>query len=407
MKPHVVVIGAGLSGLAAAYRLITSQEVHVTILERRDRIGGRTLTTEVNGKKVDLGGFIIYPWYRKMRELIEGVGLSARLEPFIAPRVYIQSGDRFIQSSREIFSIIDGFRYLKALPRAVGTHSPHKPRLNAYRGMTVGELLGRGSVAEYFDTLAQGYCYGSIFETSAATTVPVMIQSALHGDIRKSHYFPEGLEVLTEQLTNEITERGGEIILGARAEAYENGHVRLCTGRTFAADAVVYAGDVDGSIPKGAISFVQPPKYTNFATAVLKVDQVKEVQENWGALFVRGESNPSALSFIHLERLHGSDLAGYVAANVRLEKTEELSAAFFETELQRRGIADKVLAIETIEYWQRTMPIMKEADIAALRKAQGENGLYFAGDWLGCPSMESAVANGIAAAEQLLNTYIK
>jgi monoamine oxidase len=43
-KPkECIVIGGGLAGLAAAYRL-KDYRFHVTVLEARDRLGGRVLT---------------------------------------------------------------------------------------------------------------------------------------------------------------------------------------------------------------------------------------------------------------------------------------------------------------------------------------------------------------------------
>ncbi|CAN5636900.1 FAD-dependent oxidoreductase [soil metagenome] len=56
---HVVVIGAGFSGLAAARRL-TDAGLRVTVLEARDRIGGRTNTDMSLGVPVDLGASWIH-----------------------------------------------------------------------------------------------------------------------------------------------------------------------------------------------------------------------------------------------------------------------------------------------------------------------------------------------------------
>lgn len=51
----VVVIGSGLAGLSAAWRLHrVGQRVHV--LEARDEVGGRALTRDVGGERADLGG---------------------------------------------------------------------------------------------------------------------------------------------------------------------------------------------------------------------------------------------------------------------------------------------------------------------------------------------------------------
>jgi polyamine oxidase len=56
---HVVVIGAGFSGLAAARRL-AGAGLRVTVLEARDRIGGRTRTDTSLGVPIDLGASWIH-----------------------------------------------------------------------------------------------------------------------------------------------------------------------------------------------------------------------------------------------------------------------------------------------------------------------------------------------------------
>lgn len=52
---RVVVVGAGVSGLAAA-RALHDDGVEVVVLEARDRIGGRTWTERVGDARLDLGG---------------------------------------------------------------------------------------------------------------------------------------------------------------------------------------------------------------------------------------------------------------------------------------------------------------------------------------------------------------
>jgi len=51
----VVVVGAGISGLTTA-KALQNNGVDVVVLEARDRIGGRTWTTDVGDARVDVGG---------------------------------------------------------------------------------------------------------------------------------------------------------------------------------------------------------------------------------------------------------------------------------------------------------------------------------------------------------------
>ena len=67
--PHVVVIGGGLVGLTAAYRLLQSEmregTVDITVLEAGQRLGGKLHTIEVDGLPVEAGAdsFVVRkPW---------------------------------------------------------------------------------------------------------------------------------------------------------------------------------------------------------------------------------------------------------------------------------------------------------------------------------------------------------
>jgi len=77
---HCVVIGAGLAGLAAAYRL-KERGCRVTVVEARDRLGGRILThrfVEAPGLNCELGGEWIGRNHIHMRRLCDTFGLETQ-----------------------------------------------------------------------------------------------------------------------------------------------------------------------------------------------------------------------------------------------------------------------------------------------------------------------------------------
>ncbi|MFF1272086.1 protoporphyrinogen oxidase [Streptomyces marokkonensis] len=77
---HVVVVGAGIAGLAAAHRLLESG-TRVTVLEASDRVGGKLLPGEIAGARVDLGAESLLARRPEAVGLARDVGLADRLEP--------------------------------------------------------------------------------------------------------------------------------------------------------------------------------------------------------------------------------------------------------------------------------------------------------------------------------------
>ena len=76
----VIVIGAGFAGLTAAREL--SRRGHsVVVLEARDRIGGRTWTTERLGRTLELGGTWVHPTQPHVWAEITRYGLEVVASP--------------------------------------------------------------------------------------------------------------------------------------------------------------------------------------------------------------------------------------------------------------------------------------------------------------------------------------
>lgn len=76
---QVIVIGAGISGLAAA-KWLTEAGVSVIVLEARDRVGGRTFTKrDSKVKYVDIGGAYVGPTQNNILRLTKELGVQTYL----------------------------------------------------------------------------------------------------------------------------------------------------------------------------------------------------------------------------------------------------------------------------------------------------------------------------------------
>jgi protoporphyrinogen/coproporphyrinogen III oxidase len=78
--PHVVVIGGGIAGLAAAF-FLRDEPVRVTLLEGSPRLGGKLAASEVAGVPVDEGAEALLARRPEGIALITATGLGADLVP--------------------------------------------------------------------------------------------------------------------------------------------------------------------------------------------------------------------------------------------------------------------------------------------------------------------------------------
>lgn len=94
MKSHVVIIGGGISGLAAAHRL-SEQQVRVTLLEASPRLGGTIHTEQRDGFLIERGPDSFISEKPQAVELAKRLGLESRL---------VQTNEQF----RRSFIVRDG-----------------------------------------------------------------------------------------------------------------------------------------------------------------------------------------------------------------------------------------------------------------------------------------------------------
>ncbi len=75
-QADAIIVGGGLSGMAAAYTL-ASEGLRVTVLEAKDRVGGRTHSDpDTPGGPLDLGGMLIGTTHHHSRRLGEALGVA-------------------------------------------------------------------------------------------------------------------------------------------------------------------------------------------------------------------------------------------------------------------------------------------------------------------------------------------
>jgi len=422
MKKKVIVIGAGLSGLAAAYELTRSGMIDVTVVEASNVTGGRVQSLPVHGHMVDFGGFIIFPWYKTYHRLMEEMDIAKQLEPIASNDILydLEGNGTFLTKdevqipSKETAQIL-----LKSLKQLYLSSDMAEPALDRFNNMTVSEYLrsvlgtkGHAGITETFvDLISQGYCYGPVNEYKAAFIAPVIHNTKLHGDISKAFFFRDGNMTMTNALESAIRKKGGDIILDTRVTGITDKTISTSNGK-LEADAFIFTQRVDAELYSQILPDVKVEcTYTHFATAALEFEHTPLIKgtDDWGGLFYlpNNKSKTQILSAVNLRALYTPELCGTITVNIIIRDD---SVQSLHPKKIYKLIHDEVTQlfpdytcsdISQMVHWKQTMPVAQEQFVQQVRDAQGKNGYYFAGDYLGSPSMEVALDTGIRAAERL------
>ena len=113
----VVVVGSGLAGLSAGYRL-RDQGCHVTVFERLNRVGGRVLSESEDGFLFDVGPTIVTDNYTEYMKLVRDVGLTDKVVD-CTPKIAVVQGDKL--HILDMHKPLRAFLTTKLLPPAANT----------------------------------------------------------------------------------------------------------------------------------------------------------------------------------------------------------------------------------------------------------------------------------------------
>jgi protoporphyrinogen oxidase len=408
-KPKITIIGAGLAGLAAAYELVKTQKFQVTILEERNRIGGRTHTVAPNGTPIDVGGFIIYPWYETFHRIAKELGCDNAMIPIPKNEIfynYLNKKKWISEKDVPISLTTKGRIAKKLLPLFLKNLDVANPHITKTTNKTTRVFLdealplpGDEPFKTYFDSICQGYCYPSIDEFQLAFLLPMWGNNIFFGDIHSSSYYPQGMQTLHRSLEESIQKQGGTIQTNTKVLAVNKDSVKTTQG-TVSTDYSVITHPLHAEVP-----------FTRFLTltVVCKGKTSINNKEDWGALFLHPDTchKQNILSIINNHVLYGKKAKNILTLNIKLHAKKELE----ENTLDKKQVFEELqnifpklssCTITSSTFWNHTMPIANATYITQIKKVQGKNNIFYAGDYLGSPSMETALATGVHAANLII-----
>ncbi|HWC81389.1 MAG TPA: hydroxysqualene dehydroxylase HpnE [Pseudonocardiaceae bacterium] len=291
MSRHVVVIGGGLAGLAAACELAGTGH-RVTLLEARARLGGATFSFDRDGLAVDNGQHVLLRCYTEYRAFLDRIGMGGQIamqDRFRVPVLSVtgKRGELFrtggLPAPLHLAASLSGYGLLGAGDRArvllaaalLRGVDPADPRTDerSFADWLTKHGQRRASIEALWDLItvaalntdaahASLALCAMVFRTAllqhadaADIGVPKLPLGKLHGEAAADHLRAAGAEVLTRTPARAIrvAGQGFEIDLD---------------GRTLTADGVVLAVTPEAAaeiLPADAIP--DPERLTNLGGA--------------------------------------------------------------------------------------------------------------------------------------------
>lgn len=188
---RVVVIGGGIAGLSAAYRLGADAERDVVVLEGSDRIGGKLRTHTVAGVQVDVGAEAMLNRRPEGVALAREVGLEIVHPTAAASRIWSHGALRLMpRSLMGVPMDLDALRASGLLSEAglAAVEAERTLGAEAIDGdVSVGDLLARRCGDEVVDQLTEpllgGVYAGHARQISAAAAVPQLLDLVRRGSL--------------------------------------------------------------------------------------------------------------------------------------------------------------------------------------------------------------------------------
>ncbi|MFD8819206.1 protoporphyrinogen oxidase, partial [Streptomyces sp. NPDC059627] len=281
---HVVVVGAGIAGLAAAHRLL-ERGARVTVLEASERVGGKLLPGEIAGVRVDLGAESMLARRPEAVALAREAGLADRLRPPATATASIWTRGALrpmpkghVMGVPGTAAALSGVLSDEGLARI--ERDAELPRTEVGDDVAVGEYvaarLGREVVDRLVEPLLGGVYAGDAYRISLRSAVPQLYQAARTHDslteaVREIQAkaaanqqtgpvfmgIEGGVGTLPLAVAESVRARGGEIVTGTpvtelrrvRPDGADTEGSRTAAWRVVAGDRVLHADAVVVAVP--------------------------------------------------------------------------------------------------------------------------------------------------------------
>ena len=424
MKKHIIVIGGGMAGTAAAYHL-RKKGYTVTILEKESRLGGRIYSKSMNGVIVELGAGFLTNIYDNVLRFIRENGLEKQL--------FVQKSKTGVFLKNTVLSPVKLFLSLSVASKVlfsklfltvlllwfrIDTKNPEK--IKAFDTQSVTDIFKKiknKQVLEYiFQPILTGYCFWTPEQTSQAMLL-VFAKFLLRGG---RYRLRNGLQQLPETAA-----KGCNVFFNCEVKKITCKKKQLLIifknqdkVQTIKADGIVCATTAS-AVPRifSHLSRKQKQFFSSitYSSTVVASQIYTQQTVNDDIAFAFPRKEKRAIATITCARDKRAEnpylyaMKSYLPGekfinqkDAELEKIVVKDTAFF----REKFFSGEQLQVQYVHRWQEAIPVFQPGSMYRLTTLISEiedpkTAIVFAGDYLTGPCIEWAFISGKLAAERL------
>jgi oxygen-dependent protoporphyrinogen oxidase len=430
-RVQVAVIGAGLAGLAAAWRL-RKQGLDVAVLEAGEVVGGRMVTAPFGDHRIDWGVKFLARNYAVMMPLITELGLAGAMRPLSPWCAVVHEGrPRRIHWGRPASFVESG---LLSLPGAIAAQTGFARAWREVRRLPMDRFTGWVAIDEQnADTWSREQLGDEVTRAVLAPSItgiyfvelPLLSRSQLCYSralqLRRGGFLmlEGGLGALPAALA-----RGIDVRLECPVERVvvaEDGVEIHSEQGTWRADRVVLATPAD--IAARLLGDEAPSmgaaldiRYASSVEVAIACDRDWQKQPGlrrvYGLVVPAHERDCIASVEFGSAKGRAEDSRELLQVMTTHEATTALGTATDTVVVERvlreldrwlPGVTASAVDAE-VRRWRHALPIMGpgRAQAIATYRAEATGRVILAGDYLGFPASEGALESGLWAADRLL-----
>ena len=402
-KHKIVIVGAGVSGLTCAHYLSKSG-FKVTLVEASDRVGGRLRTEVFAGYRLDHGFQVLLTSYPEAKRALDYQRLN--LHEFFPSAVIHHRG--------HFFEMADPFRQplkvLKTLCNPIGSITDKikvgllrlgliSTRNESDDASTSKVLCSLGFSESMRHHFWRPFLAGVFLEPDLKTSVRKFEEVFNHFASGSTAIPALGVAEIPKQLS-ECVDRG-QLKLNTRVKKVVGQSLKLSSGKTLEAKVIVIATDFIAHDMLTEISVNQQGK-TGVACVYFAIDKPFT---HPGHLVLNGDLNGPINNLMILPEATDCAPKGKYLLSVSVVKREYLDEPNLAHKVSRQlreWYGSDVRELRHLKTYVIKSPVPLTPLPPDKRNHKIRSGLYRCGDFMGVPSLNTAMRSGRLVAEQII-----